>query len=137
VQGLAFDRERRLFATEFGQNTFDEVNHIVPGGNYGWPVVEGRSDDTRFRNPIHQWTPSEASPSGMAYKGGSLYVAALRGQRLWRLEVSGTTVTRASARYQGTFGRLRTAMVNPRDGAMWLMTSNGSDDRVLRITQFP
>jgi hypothetical protein len=46
-------------------------------------------------------------------------------------------VTRASARYQGTFGRLRTAMVNPRDGAMWLMTSNGSDDRVLRITQFP
>ena len=137
VQGLTFDRERRLFATEFGQNTFDEVNHIVPGGNYGWPVVEGRSNDSRFRNPIHQWTPEEASPSGMAFKGGSLYVAALRGRRLWRLELSGTTVTRATARYQGTFGRLRTAMVNPKDGAMWLMTSNGSDDRILRITQFP
>ena len=137
VQGLAFDRSGRLFATEFGQNTWDEVNHIVPGGNYGWPVVEGRSSDRRYRNPIHQWTPAEASPSGMAFRGGSLYVAALRGQRLWRLELSGTTVTRATATYRGTFGRLRAAMVNPRDGAMWLMTSNGSGDRVLRIARFP
>lgn len=137
VQGLVFDRDRRLWASELGQNTFDEVNHIVPGGNYGWPVVEGRSDDTRFRNPAHQWAPSEASPSGIAYKGGSLYVAALRGQRLWRLELSGDRVVRATAQYQGTFGRLRAAMQNPRDGAMWLMTANGSGDRVLRITQFP
>ncbi|MCW2614445.1 MAG: glucose sorbosone dehydrogenase [Frankiales bacterium] len=137
VQGLAFDRSRRLFATEFGQDTYDEVNHVVPGGNYGWPVVEGRSGDTRFRNPVHQWTPSQASPSGMAFRGGSLYVAALRGQRLWRLELDGTTVTRATATYQGTYGRLRAAMVNPRDGAMWLMTGNGTDDRVLRITRFP
>ncbi len=137
VQGLVFDREGRLWASELGQNTYDEVNHIVPGGNYGWPVVEGRSDDTRFRNPAHQWAPSEASPSGLTYKGGSLYVAALRGQRLWRLELSGDQVVRATAQYQGSFGRLRAAMQNPRDGAMWLMTGNGSSDRVLRITRFP
>jgi glucose/arabinose dehydrogenase len=137
VQGLVFDRDRRLWASELGQNAFDEVNHIVPGGNYGWPVVEGRSDDTRFRNPAHQWAPSEASPSGMAYKGGSLYVAALRGQRLWRLELAGDRVVRATSQYNGTFGRLRAAMQNPRDGAMWLMTGNGSNDRVLRITRFP
>ena len=137
VQGLVFDRDKRLWASELGQNTFDEVNHIVPGGNYGWPVVEGRSNDTRFRNPAHQWSPSEASPSGMAYKGGSLYVAALRGQRLWRLELSGDRVVRATSQYNGTFGRLRAAMQNPRDGAMWLMTGNGSGDRVLRITRFP
>ncbi len=137
VQGLVFDRERRLFASELGQNAYDEVNHVVPGGNYGWPTVEGRSDDTRFRNPIHVWSPAEASPSGMTYKGGSLYVAALRGQRLWRLELSGTTVTRATSTYDGTYGRLRAAMQNPRDGAMWLLTANGSDDKVLRITRFP
>jgi glucose/arabinose dehydrogenase len=137
VQGLVFDRDRRLWATEFGQNTWDEVNHIVPGGNYGWPVVEGRSDDTRYRNPVHQWTPAEASPSGLAYKGGSLYAAALRGQRLWRLELSGDRVVRATSTYDGTYGRLRAAMQNPRDGAMWLMTANGSSDRVLRIARFP
>ena len=137
VQGLVFDREKRLWATEFGQNTWDEVNHIVPGGNYGWPVVEGRSSDSRYRNPVHQWRPAEASPSGLAFKGGSLYAAALRGQRLWRLEMSGTSVARATSMYDGTYGRLRAAMQNPRDGSMWLLTANGSNDRVLRITRFP
>lgn len=136
VQGLVFDQAGRLWATELGQNTFDEVNHII-SANYGWPAVEGRGNDPRYRNPAHTWAPSEASPSGVAYKDGSLYVAALRGKRLWRLELSGTTVTRASSLYSGTFGRLRAAMTNPRDKAMWLMTDNGASDRVLRIARFP
>ena len=126
-----------LMATEFGQDRFDEVNHIVPGGNYGWPLVEGRSSDTRFRNPVHQWTPAEASPSGMTFHDGSLYVAALRGQRLWRLQLDGLRVTRATSLYQGTYGRLRAAMLNPTDRSMWLLTGNGTDDRVLRIATFP
>jgi glucose/arabinose dehydrogenase len=145
VQGLVFDRDGRLWATEFGQNTYDEVNLIVAGGNYGWPTVEGKAGDSRFRDPVWQWSPSEASPSGVAYRGGSLYVAALRGTRLWRLELSGASVTRVTSMYNGTYGRLRTAMQNPRDGSMWLMTSNrdgrgtpaSSDDRVLRIARFP
>ncbi|HVE74432.1 MAG TPA: PQQ-dependent sugar dehydrogenase [Mycobacteriales bacterium] len=137
VQGLSFDRSRRLWASELGQNTWDEVNVIVPGANYGWPLVEGRGSDPRFRNPVHTWTPAEASPSGAAIRGDSLYVAALRGQRLWRVQISGETVIRATSMYQGTFGRLRAVMQNPRDGAMWLMTANGSNDRVLRITTFP
>lgn len=136
VQGLAF-AGNHLMATEFGQHTFDEVNHIVPGGNYGWPVVEGRSSDPRFRNPAHQWTPDQASPSGMAFRDGSLYVAALRGQRLWRLDLNGVRVTRASFTYQGTYGRQRAAAVNPKDRSMWLLTGNGTDDRILRIAIFP
>ena len=136
VQGLAF-AGNHLMATEFGQDRFDEVNHIVPGGNYGWPLVEGRSSDPRFRNPVHQWTPDQASPSGMAFHDGSLYVAALRGQRLWRLQLDGLRVTQASALYQGTYGRLRAASVNPKDRSMWLLTGNGTDDRVLRIATFP
>jgi len=134
VQGLAFDAAGRLWASELGQNRYDEVNLVVRGGNYGWPVVEGRSADRRFRGPAHVWRPSEASPSGMGFSGGALHVAALRGQRLWRLDLSGTRVTRSSASYVGSFGRLRTAQ-HARDGSLWLLTANGSGDRVLRIAR--
>src|SRR3954447_7579795 len=145
VQGLVFDRANHLWASEFGQNTFDEVNLIVAGGNYGWPTVEGTGNDSRFRNPAWTWSPSEASPSGIAVKGDSLYVAALRGTRLWRLRFSGTTVSSATSMFTGTYGRLRTVMQNPRDGAMWVMTSNrdgrgtprSGDDKVLRFSRFP
>ena len=64
VQGLAWDSRGRLWATEFGQNTFDEVNLIEPGGNYGWPEVEGIGDDDRFIDPQVTWSTDEASPVG-------------------------------------------------------------------------
>ena len=135
VQGLAFDDRGRLWASELGQNSFDEINHIQVG-NYGWPIVEGRGNDPRFREPVHTWSPAEASPSGLAFAGGSLYVAALRGQRLWRLDLSGTRVVRVTSSYAGTFGRLRTAVRSP-DGALWLLTTNGRNDQVVRITGLP
>ncbi len=145
VQGLSFDRNRNLWASELGQNTQDEVNVITSGGNYGWPIVEGRSDDTRFVNPKWTWSPSEASPSGLTIKGDSVYVAALRGERVWRLRFSGTTVSSATSMFRGTYGRVRAVMQNPKDGSVWLMTSNNGlsgtdrpgDDKVLRFTTFP
>ena len=83
VQGITWDPQGRLWSAEFGQNSFDEVNLIVAGSNYGWPANEG-TDDTeggRFTNPVVTWTTAEASPSGIAYWRGALYVAALRGRR--------------------------------------------------------
>jgi glucose/arabinose dehydrogenase len=141
VQGLAWDTQGRLYATEFGQNTWDEVNQIVAGGNYGWPTVEGTGNNPSFRNPIVQWTTAEASPSGAAIANGTLFAAALRGTRLWAVPLTaaggaGTPV----AELQGQFGRLRTVVVGP-DGWLWVTTSNRdgrgspaqSDDRILRF----
>jgi glucose/arabinose dehydrogenase len=141
VQGLAWDAQGRLYAAEFGQNTWDEVNQIVAGGNYGWPTVEGRSTDTRFRNPIVVWSTAEASPSGAAIDGNTLYVAALRGQRLWSVPLNGTGGAGTPvALLQNAYGRLRTVERAP-DGSLWITTSNrdgrgtpaAADDQVLRF----
>ncbi|MEU9227100.1 PQQ-dependent sugar dehydrogenase [Streptomyces massasporeus] len=141
VQGLAWDGRQRLFASEFGQDTWDELNAIKPGDNYGWPEAEGRSGDKQFHNPIDQWTTAEASPSGIAYAEGSIWMAGLRGKRLWRIPLNGTQASaEPQAFLEGEYGRLRT-VVSAGGDRLWLVTSNtdgrGSpkdgDDRILEL----
>ena len=142
VQGLAFDDAGRAYSVEFGQNRFDEVNQITAGSNGGWPDVEGADDGGgRFLAPVTTWRTSESSPSGATFVGGNLWVAALRGERLWRVPLDGQGGAGApEALYTGEFGRLRTAERAP-DGSLWIMTSNRDgrgdpgreDDRILRL----
>ena len=140
VQGLAFDDAGRLWASEFGSSIFDELNLIVAGDDYGWPVVEGAGGDPRFHDPELTWPTDEASPSGLAYLDGELWMAALRGQRLWRIPLDGAHATRPTAYLAGEYGRLRTVAVAP-DGRLWVTTSNrdgrgdpaDDDDRILVV----
>ncbi|MEU6831679.1 PQQ-dependent sugar dehydrogenase [Nocardia beijingensis] len=141
VQGLAWDSGGRLFAAEFGQDRFDEINLIEPGHNYGWPAVEGSGGAERgFTEPLLTWTTAEASPSGIAIAGDTLYVAALRGRRLWTVPLVDGRAGTPRAELRDRYGRLRTVMIAP-DGALWLTTSNTDgrgdpvrgDDRVLRF----
>jgi glucose/arabinose dehydrogenase len=141
VQGMAWDDQGRMFATEFGQNTYDEVNRIEKGRNYGWPAVEGTGGQDEYADPLITWTTAEASPSGMAYAGGSLWAAGLRGRRLWQIPVGADGRTGVPvARFEGDYGRLRAAETAP-DGSLWITTSNldgrGSpkqgDDRILIV----
>ncbi|MGW5376625.1 PQQ-dependent sugar dehydrogenase [Nocardia sp. NPDC003999] len=141
VQGLAWDRDGRLFAAEFGQDRFDEINLIEPGHNYGWPEVEGSGGaDRGFTDPLLTWTTAEASPSGIAIAGDTLYVAALRGRRLWTVPLADGRTGAPRAELRDRYGRLRTVAVAP-DGALWLTTSNtdgrgepvSGDDRALRF----
>ena len=141
VQGLAWDAQGRLYATEFGQNTWDEINQIVADGNYGWPTVEGRGNDPRFRDPIVVWATAESSPSGAAIANNHLFAAALRGTRLWVVPLNGSGGANTPvAELNGQYGRLRTVALGP-DGWLWVATSNrdgrgtpaASDDRVIRF----
>jgi glucose/arabinose dehydrogenase len=141
IQGLAWDSGGRLWATEYGADKVDELNLIRPGGNYGWPIAEGRSDDPGFVNPVIEWATGDASPSGLAYFGGSLWVACLRGERLYQIPVGGDgTVGAPTALFAGQYGRLRTAVPAP-DGSLWFSTSNRDgrggprpgDDRILQV----
>ena len=140
-QGLAWDDQGRLWAAEFGQNTWDELNLIEPGVNYGWPVVEGNATDPNFRNPVTQWATSEASPSGLAFYRGTLFLAALRGERLWAIITDTGSVT---PWFVNQFGRIRDVVPGP-DGSLWMLTNNtdgrGSpgptDDRILQLDVVP
>jgi glucose/arabinose dehydrogenase len=137
VQGLAWDDEGVLYAAEFGQNRYDELNRIQAGGNYGWPEVEGMGDDAAYVNPIATWSTSDASPSGIAVLDGYVYIACLRGTKLYRIRTDGQD---ARALLADQFGRLRHAAVAP-DGSLWILTSNrdgrgdptDGDDRILRL----
>ncbi|NIZ90231.1 PQQ-dependent sugar dehydrogenase [Kineococcus rubinsiae] len=140
-QGFGWDSTGRMIAAEFGQDRFDELNVIRPGGNYGWPEVEGPGDGGgRFVAPFQTWTTDEASPSGLAVTADAVYVAALRGQKLWRVPLNpdGPTGT-PDAYLDGTLGRLRAAEVGP-DGSLWVLTSNTfrgeprpGDDRLVSV----
>ncbi|MGW1812201.1 PQQ-dependent sugar dehydrogenase [Streptomyces sp. NPDC002125] len=144
VQGLAWDGEKRLWASEFGQNTWDELNLIEAGKNYGWPDVEGKEGEAGFVDPVAQWKTSEASPSGIAYAEGSIWMAGLRGERLWRIPLSdkadGEPLAAPQAFLEGKYGRLRTVLAAGGD-LLWLVTSNtdgrgdpeAGDDRVLLL----
>ncbi|MDG4859661.1 PQQ-dependent sugar dehydrogenase [Streptomyces sp. T-3] len=142
VQGLAWDKKQRLWAAEFGQDTWDELNLIGPGKNYGWPDVEGQGDSSEFVNPVAQWKTDDASPSGIAWAKGSIWMAGLGGKRLWRIPLDNTkTLAEPEAFLEDEYGRLRTVVPAGGD-KLWLVTSEtdtrgtpeeGVDDRILQV----
>ncbi|MGW7438000.1 PQQ-dependent sugar dehydrogenase [Streptomyces sp. NPDC054849] len=142
VQGLAWDKDKRLWAAEFGQNTWDELNLIEPGANYGWPEAEGKAGKPGLRDPVAVWKTDEASPSGIAWAEGSVWMAGLKGNRLWRIPLAGTElVAEPEAFLAREYGRLRTVVALGGDRLL-LVTSEtdgrgspeAGDDRILTLT---
>ena len=138
-QGIGWAEDGTMFASEFGQDTWDELNIIVPGGNYGWPEAEGTGGAERgFIDPVQQWNPDEASPSGLAVTGGTVFVTGLGGARLFTIDASAPETSEQLLRDE--YGRIRDVTVAP-DGTLWVLTNNtdgrGSpregDDRILSL----
>jgi glucose/arabinose dehydrogenase len=143
-QGLAFDRNGRLWEAEFGNATYDEVNLIKPGLNYGWPTCEGSCSTSGMTNPKKTWPVAQASPSGITIVRNVIYMAALRGERLWRVPINGDneTLGTPSAYYVGTYNRLRTVTKVPGADQLWLTTTNCDNnggaangaDKILKVS---
>ena len=145
VQGIAWTSDGTMWASEFGQDTFDELNRIEPGGNYGWPVHEGVAGDDAYVDPVVTWSTDEASPSGIAAVGETVFVAGLRGERLWVVDTAAPGLAAEPvAALAGEQGRLRD-VVAASDGTLWVLTNNtdgrGSprtgDDLLLRVELAP
>jgi glucose/arabinose dehydrogenase len=137
-QGLGWGSDGTLVLTEFGQNTWDELNIIIPGGNYGWPEVEGVGGDPAFIDPVQQWATDAASPSGLAVVDDTVYVANLRGEVLRAIPLDDPS--RSQDLLAGEYGRLRAVTEAP-DGTLWIVTNNTAgrgeprdgDDRIVSI----
>ncbi len=137
-QGLDFQPGTgQLYANEHGPTGNDEVNRIVRGGNYGWPDAVGPNHPEPFISPLT--TYSTIAPSGAIFVRqpgsqwtGDYLIGALRGQRIQRLRLDGDQVTINEALLQDRFGRVRDVVEGP-DGALYALTGNGTDDRVIRI----
>jgi glucose/arabinose dehydrogenase len=153
-QGAAWGPDGRLWIHEHGPQGGDEINRPERGGNHGWPVVtfgeqygggrigEGTSKPGMVP-PLYHWTPSIA-PSGMAFLTsdrygpawqGNLFVGALRGQHLVRLELDGARVVREQRLLAERRERIRDVRQGP-DGLLYLLT-DAPDGRLLRLSPAP
>ncbi|WP_439564689.1 PQQ-dependent sugar dehydrogenase [Microcella sp.] len=141
-QGIAFDRTGQLWAAEFGQNTWDELNRIEAGANYGWPIVEGVAGRAGFTDPVQQWPTSEASPSGLGIVDDTLFVTGLRGQRLRAIDIAAPG--ESTSHFVQQLGRIRDAVAAP-DGRLLIITNNtdgrgeprAGDDHLYAVTLGP
>jgi glucose/arabinose dehydrogenase len=149
VQGAAIHPVTgELWVSEHGPQGGDEINRILPGRNYGWPLrsygcpygapvgdacrVGGGTHAPDFEEPLTYWAPISTAPSGMAfytgtrYPGwaGSLFVGSLAGETLWRLSLSGNQVTAKEALLTNEIGRIRHVVQGP-DGWLYLLTDDG------------
>ena len=136
VQGLAWDNAGRLWASEFGPDVDDELNLIVPGGNYGWPEVTGAPRRAGFLDAKVVWpSTAESSPSGLEIVGDTAYLGALRGQRLWAVPLAGEFAGDPVSYFTRMYGRIRNVSLAP-DGRLWVLSNNKNPDFVL-VLQLP
>ncbi|XVS65173.1 PQQ-dependent sugar dehydrogenase [Actinosynnema sp. CA-299493] len=158
VQGVAVRQDGMVFTAEHGPSVDDEVNVLKAGGNYGWDPSQGgtvggydedvpMTDLTRFPDAVAAvWSsgrPTEAICDAAFLVGdqwgplnGVLAVTALKGAKVLLFTVTqegGVHSVAIPPELDGAHGRLRGAELGP-DNALYLTTSNGTDDKILRIT---
>lgn len=135
-QGLTWDKTRKLYSSEHGSTGHDEINLIVPGANYGWPVIQGNETKANMETPLFHSGTATWAPSGLVYHNGILYVAQLRGQGIRAFDLEKNTHRQVVTGY----GRVRDVFIIEND--LYFITNNTdgrgqpgpSDDRLLKVS---
>lgn len=152
-QGIAFGPDGRVWAVEHGTDENDEINQLQAGGNYGYPcftgadspgpIPDGCGAASEYLPPAWASGMPTLATSGATFLSsagwrdweGQLVVSTLKEEDLRRLAVgSNGSLTPEETLLDGRFGRLRAVVIGP-DGALYVSTSNGTDDRILRVTR--
>jgi aldose sugar dehydrogenase len=140
-QGLAWNPNNGiLYESEHGDIQNDEINILVSGGNYGWPIYQGNNNAPGYISPLIVYTNFTLAPSGMAFYNNKLYVAGLRGSqvRVINLSDNGTSIAGQKSLFT-QFGRVRDVVAH--NGYIYICTSNTDgrgipqigDDKIIRI----
>jgi glucose/arabinose dehydrogenase len=152
-QGIAFQPGTgRVYAIEHGPDVHDEINWIRPGRNYGWPCVTGNNNPRQdlsvcngktFVKPIWHSGSSTIATSGATFVRGSnwgsfagqLFISQLKESdlRRFRVDSDGRDADFLRRYFDGRWGRLRASVLGP-GNRLYLTTSNGSNDKVIRVT---
>ncbi|KKU03388.1 MAG: Quinoprotein glucose dehydrogenase [Candidatus Amesbacteria bacterium GW2011_GWB1_47_26] len=137
-QGLIWDSQGRLWATEHGPQALDELNLIEKGANYGWPIIQGDQKQEGMVSPIIQSGPNVTwAPAGAAFSDGSIFFGGLRGEALFEYKIADKSLKR---HFQGQFGRIRVVVLGP-DNYLYITTSNTDgrgnpkekDDKLIKV----
>ncbi len=144
-QGLTWDDEGRLWATEHGRSGIlsglDELNIIEKGKNYGWPVIQGDETKAGMESPIVQSGSDETwAPAGIAFLDGSLFFGGLRGESLYAAKIMEDRKVSLKSHFRQEFGRIRAVVLGP-NNYLYITTSNtdgrgdphSGDDKIIRI----
>lgn len=137
-QGLAWDPSGQLFVAEHGQSALDEINRVLAGANYGWPLISGSETRAGMEAPhVHSGRTTWA-PSGIAFLNGTLLVSTLQMRGIY-------AVDQASRELSSIFGTgERYRHVLPVGDDLFVITTNRSPrasgpsrDRLLRLSRSP
>ncbi|TSC86067.1 MAG: hypothetical protein G01um10147_1005 [Microgenomates group bacterium Gr01-1014_7] len=136
-QGIAWDRQGRLWETEHGQSATDEVNLIEEGKNYGWPTTRGEQKQQGMQEPVLQSGSDTWAPAGATFYKGSVYFGGLKGQALYQFNID---TLELKEHFKRQFGRIRDVVLGP-DNMLYITTSNRDgrgnpapdDDKIIRI----
>ena len=138
VQGLSWDDQGNLWATEHGSSANDELNKIERGGNYGWPQITGSQTRNGIISPIINSGSDTWAPSGLAFYKGSFYFVGLKGASLFKYDPGSSSLSKF---FEEKYGRIREAVAGP-GGALYIITNNtdgrgspkSEDDKLIRLS---
>jgi len=147
-QGLAWDDEGQLWSSEHGRSGvksgFDELNKIIEGGNYGWPVIQGDEEADDMITPVVHSGPDDTwAPASLAFVEGTFYWGGLRGQALYAADkIGNNSVGMVRMYFREEYGRLRAVVPSLDNGSLYITTSNtdgrgkplDGDDKIIEIS---